>query len=157
MFLKQFAEEAVDLTNNGILINGKVIPFAIKWFICDVPAKALICSTKGHTSFFSCTKCLKKDVYLKDRTCFPKTTHKKRTDLGFVKKEQSQHHNGTTILQDIPGIGMTILFPLEYMHLICLGIVKKLIVNLRLFGKAPNKLLPQTIQNISNLHASLKK
>lgn len=36
------------------------------------------------------------------------------------------HHTGHTILQKIPNLGLVTEVPLDYMHLICLGVVKKL-------------------------------
>lgn len=42
------------------------------------------------------------------------------------------------------------------MHLICLGVVKKLIVTLWMYDKPPNKLKPDVFQSISSLHGSLK-
>lgn len=155
-FLKDFVDETIQLTNNGILIHGRIIPFSIKGFICDAPAKSFVSYTKGHTGFYSCTKCMQKGTYIKGRTCFPKTNCKKRTDLNFIRKSQPSHHTGTSVIENIPRLGMVTSFPLEYMHLLCLGVVKKLIVNLWLFGKAPNKLRLQIAQSISDLYLSFK-
>ncbi|EFN80297.1 hypothetical protein EAI_00034, partial [Harpegnathos saltator] len=41
-FLLQFVNEAIDLTVNGININGNIKQFKIKGFICDAPAKSFI-------------------------------------------------------------------------------------------------------------------
>lgn len=149
-FLQEFVEEAVDLTKNGVVIGEHKIPFTIKGFICDAPAKSYISYRKGHTGFYSCTKCKQKGVCMKGRTCFPKVNCTKRTDEDFRKKAQSQHHLGTSILENIPTLNMIESFPLEYMHLVCLGVVKKLIVNLWLFGKPPNRIPPRSIQEISS-------
>lgn len=77
-FLLQFVNEAIDLTINSININGSIKQFKIKGFICDAPAKSFICYIKGHTGFYSCTKCFQKGIYLKGRICFSKINCKKR-------------------------------------------------------------------------------
>lgn len=47
-------------------------------------------------------------------------------------------------------------FPLEYMHLICLGVVKKLLLNIWLHGKPSHKLSNQCKKKISDLLLSMK-
>lgn len=48
-----------------------------------------------------------------------------RTDASFTQRSQIEHHTGNSPL-DIVEIGMVSQVPLDYMHLVCLGIVKKL-------------------------------
>lgn len=156
-FLEEFITEAVAFVNNGVEINNIRIPFLLKAFICDAPAKSFVRYTKGHTGFFSCTKCMQKGEYLKGRTCFAKCNGKKRTDLNFLTKQQPAHHVGTSSLEKVPQFGMVSGFPLEYMHLLCLGVTKKLIVNLWLFGKAPNRLAPNIVETMSNFYVTLEK
>jgi len=56
-FLQSFVNEAQDLIIHGVTINGIIYPFKIKAFICDVPAQSFIKYTKGHSGYYSCTKC----------------------------------------------------------------------------------------------------
>lgn len=69
---------------------------------------------------------------------------------------QPEFHNGVSILENIPNLGMITNFPLEYMHLICLGVVKKLLLNIWLQGKPSHKLSNECITKISDLLLSLK-
>ena len=39
---------------------------------------------------------------------------------------QKKHHNGESVLLEL-GIGMVTQFPHDYMHLVCLGVVRKLL------------------------------
>lgn len=64
---------------------------------------------------------------------------KKRTDQNFKNKSQIQHHFGTSVIESIPGMDMIVHVPLEYMHLICLGVMKKLLM-MWTFGKPHMKL-----------------
>jgi len=61
---------------------------------------------------------------------FPDMTFNKRTDTDFINQTDPEHHTGQTILQKIPNLGLVTNVPLDYMHLICLGVVKKLLVNI---------------------------
>jgi len=63
-----------------------------------------------------------------------------RTDHDFRLKLQQSHHVGTSNLESIPNINMVDDFPSDPMHLIFLGIVKKLVVSLWCFGKSGTKL-----------------
>lgn len=66
-FLTDFVEEAITLTEHGIQINDQIYQFKINSFVCNVPAKAFITFTKGHSGYYSCTKCTKKGVYYCDQ------------------------------------------------------------------------------------------
>ncbi|CAH0559280.1 unnamed protein product [Brassicogethes aeneus] len=124
-FLKEFVKKAIDLTNNGVLFNNKVIPFRIKAFICDVPAKAFIRCTKGHTGFSSCTKCKQRGEYIVNTVCFPRMSDEERTNEDFLLQVDKLHHTGQTILADIPNIGLVSCFPVEYMHLTLKNMLRK--------------------------------
>ncbi|KAF2885167.1 hypothetical protein ILUMI_21012 [Ignelater luminosus] len=63
-FLKQFVDEAVDLTQNGFQFNNKILPFKIKFFICDAPAKFFITCTKCHTFLDQPRQVMSKMVFI---------------------------------------------------------------------------------------------
>ncbi|XP_072747535.1 uncharacterized protein [Anoplolepis gracilipes] len=116
----------------------------------------LLLIKKGHIGFFSCTKCMQKGKYVKGRVVFPKINCKKRTNENFYDKIQPEHHLGKSILENIPNIDIVNNFPLDYMHLICLGVVKKIILNIWLFGPAAHKLSKTQIEEISNYLIQIK-
>lgn len=149
-FLREFVDEAKFLTENGTTFQGKRLGFKIKGFICDAPAKTFISFTTGHSGYNSCTKCYIEGHYI-NSVCFPETANLKlRSDLDFRSKIQPEHHTGTSILEEIPNLDMIRCFPLDYMHLICLGVVKKLI-SFWCAGKPENKLSYSNILEISDL------
>lgn len=150
-FLQDFVSDSVDLINNGLEIQNKKYTVRINSIICDVPAKAFVTCTKGHSGYNSCSKCFTEGYYIDNRTCFPQIQNiRLRTDNDFRMKTQDSHHTGTSCLEDIPHFDMVKNIPLDYMHLICLGVMKKLLLNLWCCGKPPNKLSYQAITNISN-------
>lgn len=152
VFLKDFTDEAIILTAHGITINDYTYPFKINAFICDVPAKSFITLTKGHSGYYSCPKCTAKGEYIHNRVCYPYlNSFPLRTNNDFRLKLQTDHHTGTSILESIPTIDMVEDFPSDPMHLLYLGIVKKLIVNLWCFGTPRSKLSFNEMCEISKM------
>uniref|UniRef100_A0A6P7GVQ8 Uncharacterized protein LOC114347306 n=1 Tax=Diabrotica virgifera virgifera TaxID=50390 RepID=A0A6P7GVQ8_DIAVI len=156
-FMADFVNEAIELITNGFVYNKIRYSVKIVCFICDVPAKSFIKCTVGHTGYNSCSKCNIKGTYIAHRTCFPALDRFcLRTDDTFRTKKQKNHHNETSILENIPGLDMINSFPLDYMHLICLGVMKKLL-NLWISGKPTHRLPSQQINNMSAKYLEFKK
>jgi len=80
---------------------------------------------------------LYKNVYIfityvcNNRVYFPfiETGNKKRTHEDYLLMRNEEHHISSTIscLAIIPNVDVVNLFSLDYMHLVCLGVMKKLI------------------------------
>lgn len=152
--LEDFVNEAVNLTLNGIHISAKNFSFKISMLLFDAVAKASVLQIKGHSGYSSCSKCMQEGEYL-DHVVFPDITFTKRTDTDFINQTDPEHHTGHTILQRIPNLGLVTDVPLDYMHLICLGVVKKLLVNTWCFGRPPHKLRSRSVNIISDALLSL--
>jgi hypothetical protein len=123
-YLEAFVEELLLLTANGIDWNGQHLAVELFCFVCDAPAKACMTCIKLHSGYFSCSRCCVEGdwhgrvVFLEDSP--------KRTDESFRSKEQPEHHNGVSILERLD-INMIECFSLDYMHLVCLGVMRKLL------------------------------
>jgi len=127
IFLQPLVNELISLSNDYIYENN-VIKVKLSSLICDTPAKFFVLCTKGHTGFYSCTKCTIKGKYLNGRICFPNTSHSLRTDDLFAINDYKNFQTGYSIVNNILGfLPITNTF-LDYMHLLCLGVVKKLIL-----------------------------
>lgn len=126
-FLKEFTDEAEDLITNGISNNSRKIEVHLKGLICDAPAKAFVLRTKSHTGYYSCSKCTIEGEYYKNRVVFSGCPGALRTDVGFAANVYEDYQLGETILKRIPGIKLVSGVPLDYMHLICLGVTRKII------------------------------
>lgn len=88
------------------------------------------------TGYNSCRKCTIQGEWIESKVCFPGTLQNTlRTDNKFANEEYKDHQIGKSILNEIPNFGLITNTPLDYMHLICLGIMKKL---LWLWLKGPN-------------------
>ncbi|EZA55656.1 hypothetical protein X777_04298, partial [Ooceraea biroi] len=55
-YLSEFVKEAIEIQNNDFVLQGRVLPFTIKGFICDAPAKSFITFCKGHSGFYCTNK-----------------------------------------------------------------------------------------------------
>ncbi|XP_064465345.1 uncharacterized protein LOC135376812 [Ornithodoros turicata] len=126
-YLKLFVSEVKELLLNGVEIGGSHVPIKIEAFVCDAPARAFILSVKSHSGYFSCTRCTTKGSYRNGHVCFPEMNAPLRDDTGFRAAAQEQHHTGSTILREI-AIDLVHQVPLEYMHLVCLGVMRKLLL-----------------------------
>ncbi|XP_072757489.1 uncharacterized protein [Anoplolepis gracilipes] len=128
-FLQDFINEAIEICENGIYIDNCNIQCKIEALICNAPAKVFTLCIKGHTGYSSCTKYITEGEYIKNRICFPQTDAPLRTNEDFIQKVDDNYHNSdvTCSLLKIPHFKPVIKVPLDYMYLVCLGIMRKLI------------------------------
>lgn len=75
---------------------------------------------------------------------FPEIDTDQRTDVPFDEMSKASHLTGHTLFSEL-SIGMVSQFPLNFMHLFCLGLVKRLI-NLWLKGPLDGQRLHQQLQ-----------
>lgn len=146
-FLTTFAEEIKKINIEGIRFSEKLYFVKINCFICDAPAQAFVKGTVGHNGYSGCGKCTQEGEF-DDRLYFPEIDFVKRTDQSFKDRvDESHHKNPCTVLEDL-GIGMVTQFPGDYLHLLCLGVTKKLLL---IWTKGPliNRLPAYKQQQIS--------
>lgn len=151
-FLRDFVNECVHLSNNGIFINSFRHNFRVLMLVCDSPAKSFILSIKNHTGHFSCTKCDQEGDMSNNLLCFIETERLcKRTDISFRTFAQAKHHTGKNLLLDIPNFNMIDSVPIDYMHNLLLGSMRRLLCHKRygwIFGKPPYKLRVRDVTKI---------
>lgn len=146
VFLEEFVDEGITL--NCIIIADNHYNFKMSMFLFDAVAKASVLFIKGHSGYLSCSKCTQEGDYIHS-VCFPETDFIKETDHDFINQIDEDYHTGRTVLENIPNIGLITEVPLDYMHLVCLGVVKKLLVSTWCFGPPPHK-LPAILKDISD-------
>lgn len=115
------------------MIN-KVFSFHISAVICDTPARCFIKRVKGHSGYSGCDKCSQHGKWIGKMT-FPETNASLRTDRLFKERKDEEHHLGLSPFEGT-SLGMVSQFPLDYMHLVCLGVVRRLLF---LWKKGPLK------------------
>ncbi|KAJ8018857.1 hypothetical protein HOLleu_42927 [Holothuria leucospilota] len=133
-FLEPFISEVNVLEKEGLLSGDKVYPFSISAVICDAPARCFIKYVKDHSGYAGCDKCMQHGKWIGKMT-FPEVSAPLRTDESFREMIDEEHHLGVSAFMRT-SLGMVSQFPLDYMHLVCLGVVRRLIM---LWRKGPLK------------------
>ncbi|EZA53487.1 hypothetical protein X777_07370, partial [Ooceraea biroi] len=128
-YLRAFTDEAVTLVRNGYQFDGQIIKVTISAFICDSPAKAFILNVKHYTGYNSYTKCTIEENYIRNRTCFPTLNYASlRQDDKFKNFDYEDYQHGETILKKIPNLNLVSNIALDSMHLVYLGVRRRLII-----------------------------
>lgn len=125
-FLTDLIQDMLRVNETGIVYKGKTLFLDFLGFICDAPAKAFITCIKLHNAYFGCSKCTVEGDW-EGRIVFLEDDAPLRNDNSFRSKENEDHHSGTSDLELLP-IDMVSHFPIDYFHLVCLGVVKKLLL-----------------------------
>ncbi|XP_058987390.1 uncharacterized protein LOC131806751 [Musca domestica] len=130
-FLKRFVEEYIYLKNEGFKIGDKYFTPKIRLFVCDTPARAFLTGTVGHTSAQGCSKCEQEASYKNKRLNYAIVPGNARTDEAFLARKSQAYHiqqfRSETHPLELCNIKMVTQFPLDTMHLIDLGVFKKML------------------------------
>jgi len=153
-FFNDFVNEFKKLQTTGVIYGNKKYDIVLAAVICDTPARAYVKSVKGHTGYFGCDKCTQEGVFTERRMTFPEINASLRTDESFRAMSDEDHHLGQSPLMSL-SVGMVSNFPLDYMHLICLGVTRKLMY-LWIRGPLATRLGAQTIRELSEALVQLK-
>lgn len=133
-YLADFILEMQDLVDNGLTVGEIAHRVVIKSFICDAPARAFLKCIKGHNAYYGCERCTERGSW--------------QGRVVFNSEEASPSRNGddfNNILYEVHQVGRSPLialnmnciqqFSLDYMHLVCLGVVRRM---LSFLTKGPN-------------------
>jgi len=90
-----------------------------------MPARSHIKCVKGHGAYGGCDRCTQGGVYLRKVT-FPETNAPLRTDVLFRALTDKNYHTQVSPLVSL-SVNMVTGFVLDYMHLVCLGVVRKMV------------------------------
>jgi hypothetical protein len=141
-YLAPFVDEMLLLAREGVTVLGTNYSVRIRCLIADAPARSFIKNTKNHNAYFGCERCYRRGSWRK-RVVYPvKPKADEYTDETFVNRCYESHHVSEipTPLESLD-FGMITQIPLEYMHLCCLGVMKKFLI---LWAEGP---LPHKISN----------
>lgn len=147
-FLRPLVNE-LKLITEEYLYNERKMKVSVRAFICDTPARAAVTGTKSHCGYYGCNRCTQSGEYLNYRMTFPDIAAVLRTNQSFRNMEDEEHHNYATPILEISSIDMIKQFPMDYLHLVLLGVVKKLL-QMWLKGKPPLILSSNDVRIISN-------
>jgi hypothetical protein len=143
-------------TLDGLLriSEKKSIRFTVRAYCCDAPARSFLASVRYHTGFHGCTKCCQIGKKVDRTTVFSKTVVGCRTDQSYTDRSDPKFHSELYLTQKNPleelGTQMITQVPIEPMHLLDLGVMKKLLV---LFLDNSQKKFFETKENIAKMEA----
>ncbi|XP_044222685.1 uncharacterized protein LOC122992804 [Thunnus albacares] len=146
-FLRDFTHELQQL-QEGFHFRGKKVFIKLDSVVCDTPARAFLKNTKAHNAYHGCDKCSQPGVYINRRMTFPINDYMLRTDSSFSERtDEDHHHEGPHGFSDLD-IGMVIRFPLDYIHVACLGVMRRLL-NIWLRGPLKFRFSSNLVDRIS--------
>lgn len=125
-YLAEFVTEMEKLLADGLVFEGQTIRVELSTFVCDAPARAYIKQIRPHNAHNGCERCIQEGVSVAGRMLFPEVNAAQRTDQSFKEQEDKDHHKGQSSLLGLT-VGMVSQFVLDFMHLVCLGVMRKLI------------------------------
>ncbi|XP_044578594.1 protein PFF0380w-like [Cotesia glomerata] len=139
-FFDDFITEAENIIKKGgIKFNNMIIPIRFRCFIGDAPARAAVLNHVSHVAKTPCSKCTVEGITSKRSSRFPGINYQCRSDEKYRNLTDVDHHINVSSISKLP-INLVEQVPFEYMHLVCLGVTKKLVETV-VFGKCkPNKL-----------------
>ena len=131
-YLKLYLQELRAVLQHGIELSGVQVNVLIHSFVCDAPARQYVKKIKGHSGYDSCERCEihgERNESGEPGIKFVQMCNNERTDECFRRNGYSDHqklHEGVSPLTDLP-LDMIKDFPLDYMHLVLLGVVKRML------------------------------
>ena len=155
-YLRDFVDEIKVLHEDGFTYLDRNIKVTLDAAICDAPARAFVKCIKGHSGYSACERCTQTGVHTGGRNgkmTYPEINSSLRTNEQFNEMTDEDHHTGISplnILYAFMGFGLVSHFPLDYMHLVCLGVVRKLI-KLWVKGPLPTRMPHNVVSMISGL------
>jgi hypothetical protein len=123
LYLENLVEEVKELMNEGLQYAGHLIKLQAPLFVCDAPARSFIQGIKGHAARFGCGYCRCETVREEAHTIFPTCVSELRTTPSYYANLENNQITMSP-LREITSLATH--FPPEYMHSVCLGIVRKL-------------------------------
>lgn len=125
-FLSMTVEEIKEIKN--LSHNNDSINVILHQILADAPAKSSVLCVKGHNGHSACPKCEVEGKTIERKTSFFNLNATLRTNDRFRLKLNEEHHHGTSVIEELQYFDMINGVPIDYMHCVLLGVMKKLLV-----------------------------
>ena len=126
-FLGPFVKECEELMK-GFILKGTTYVLVLRHIIADAPARAWLKQVKQHGSKASCERCDIRGIWLSNRVVFdPNCIGELRTDYSFKNRTDSEYHLADRSPLEHIVHDMISQFPLDRLHLLDLGAVRRII------------------------------
>ena len=131
-YLSNFVDELKEIAAEGGIfstITNCVLPLEVINICCDAPARGNVRCVRAFNFRYGCDRCLALGQSIEHRMTFANLHAPLRQDSDFCSlidsEDEDEYRVSKSILRDI-GIGMVSQFPYDYMHLVCLGVVRSI-------------------------------
>lgn len=152
LFFQDLMQELCGLIENGLMYKESKIVISLSKIIADAPARSFVKQCKPHNAYSGCEKCTVYGRHL-GRILFDEFNSVKRTDDSFALQLDKNHHIGFSPFSKL-NFGLVTGVPLDYMHLVCLGVMRK-ILHAWVKGPLPYKLRASDILRLSSRLTSM--
>lgn len=131
-YLQDLVTEIEELQSSGFTPCDETVAklVVVRSFVCDAPARAFLKNIKSHNSLHGCERCTAVGISQNNRTTFAASEcfdAEKRTHYKFVNCQyMGSHQVAGTLLSRVVGDCIS-TFALDYMHLVCLGAVRRML------------------------------
>ncbi|TPP57909.1 hypothetical protein FGIG_08249 [Fasciola gigantica] len=141
-YLDDCVRELKSLLAEGIYVQSafRLFRVVLSSVIADATAKALIKQIKHQSGYFSCPRCTQRGSSIGRRLVSSGNPGESRTDVEFCCRRQPDHHTGDSPYNSLSS-DMINTFQTDYIHMLCLGIMKQTLLLWRQFGKPRRALL----------------
>lgn len=124
-YLKPLCDELTQLQGSPFLIDKVWFSLKSIIFICDAPARSYTQCIYPHTAYYGCGYCKAKGEYHENRIIFPETDATSRSDEECASVMENNQSSVSPLIGIVP---LKTGFPPEYMHLVLLGVMKKIML-----------------------------
>eukprot|EP00111_Clytia_hemisphaerica_P008253 TCONS_00024074-protein len=142
-FVRDFVAEVKDLIRNGFFFNGVHRSVTLFCLPCDAPARSGLRGTIQHTGYWACERCTIRGDSIKNRIVYDRwdpdvdapieerTNEVFRQDGYSIPDDDGKRHQlDVSEFVDLP-IDMIKNFPVDPMHLVYLGVTRRLLYYLK--------------------------
>lgn len=125
-YLEPFVEEVSELVRTPFSVCNLAVNLEVYCILADAPARCFIKCIKYFNSDVGCERCTVEAVNCQDIVGkrFLDLDKRLRTNEGFRAQIDSDHHHEESALCRL-NIDMVRSFPLDYMHLVMLGVCRR--------------------------------
>lgn len=131
-------------------ITNSRMPITVHNIVCDAAARCSVRNVRSFNFRYGCDRCKVRGEMIDHRMTFRDMDAELRLDTDFDKlfdsDDEEEYRTDNCILRDA-GIGMVTQFPYDYMHLICLGVVRNTATMLHT-GRSKGRLTGAVISEI---------
>ncbi|KER26576.1 hypothetical protein T265_06219 [Opisthorchis viverrini] len=149
-YLHDVVQELEDLLRLGVVVNDLHHQVVLDAIICDKPARSFVTRMRAHNSYYGCDKCCIKGQYFQTKITFPYGQHVLRTDNSIRRDTR----NSLSPFFTLP-IDFVHCFPIDYMHSICLGVVRRL-ASIFVNGDRPVRIGPAGLNRVDRMIRNIR-